>query len=1017
MKKNLSLLLAAALSAGALSAAAETAFAWKSSANAPALRFIPNPDKLNALPQITIDNKKVARLDKKPGSQSATAYQYAEAMIKRFSAPGTLLMKVNGKFTGNISKASLIVNYNLAKGGNASAGSENFNLKTSNAFQTYQHAFTVPSEAARIQYAISFYGAEGSAFDIANVTLEYAPDKVKVVSSTPQKNLKPSRWRNIPAAYGFFDPATLQLAAVRTANKVMFDKDNLYVGFIADEPEMANISEKITQRDGSLWNDDCVEFIFYDPASDKAKHFIVNPANARFDCERVQAQPGDPYKDKPWDGEWSSQVWKNSDSWEVVMTIPWKTLGLETIPDYPVRVNFMRERFQGGQLSHWNCYVGSFADIENHGTLDFKKGEMVRARKMDKISYTPKRARKVFDKIVKKAPYNWGSWHWSNEFQYGYHEPRVRKKFTHKEFAEYQKKMLDIWAEAGTSAVRLDSLLPPAKIHHTTTLPLQYFIDANKKSGIQFPYILGVNSTMLAKKGAMPSLPANLPGKPGRFTIDPAHPSAATYIINDRFKVLAGEIRKNPDIKNMIAYLQGFDEPCNHIRHLYSRTHNADQKEWLDKFEKELINSTGFGKFGLHDDFGKANNDDAFRRIAFWRWWNNCFADYTARLKKAADELLPGIPFQVFNRNSCAAHDQIDIALCGNRDFIISCDPYPTSARAQFGMPRALYHTGFEVKMLNDLAPKAKIAMFGQCFNYWHGTPTYADVREWTSQALKNGLDYLRWYGSGVITKDKQLNTEVYNASLEIGKQLKNIRPLELPTATATAIFYSDYDRWALDERPTHAAYTVYSLLAEHINCNFRFVSKHNFDLENIRLLYIPRMRFTDPELTAKLVKFTENGGTLVVFDPDFLRYNIDGTSVPEREKFLGGKLVAKTAPGTFLVYKKQRMPIYKVQHAKTPENDTVYAFDIEKLPAGARILAAYSDKTPAIIERSFGKGRIIFSCVMPFGTSDVALTPVGWKQFVCDRAKEVKEKTNLDIWFFELPEIQQKTFNVKQLR
>ena len=91
--------------------------------------------------------------------------------------------------------------------------------------------------------------------------------------------------------------------------------------------------------------------------------------------------------------------------------------------------------------------------------------------------------------------------------------------------------------------------------------------------------------------------------------------------------------------------------------------------------------------------------------------------------------------------------------------------------------------------------------------------------------------------------------------------------------------------------------------------------------------------------------------------------------------------------------------------------------FDIEKLPAGARILATYSDKTPAIIERSFGKGRIIFSCVMPFGTSDVALTPVGWKQFVCDRAKEVKEKTNLDIWFFELPEIQQKTFNVKQLR
>ena len=80
-------------------------------------------------------------------------------------------------------------------------------------------------------------------------------------------------------------------------------------------------------------------------------------------------------------------------------------------------------------------------------------------------------------------------------------------------------------------------------------------------------------------------------------------------------------------------------------------------------------------------------------------------------------------------------------------------------------------------------------------------------------------------------------------------------------------------------------------------------------------------------------------------------------------------------------------------------------------------MLAKYNDGKPAIIERAVGKGKVIFSAVLPFGTSEAALAPVGWKQFMADRAKAVGEKMNLPIWDFVLPEVTQDKFNVKTLK
>ncbi|MBO5722888.1 MAG: hypothetical protein J6S19_07210, partial [Lentisphaeria bacterium] len=579
------------------------------------------------------------------------------------------------------------------------------------------------------------------------------------------------------------------------------------------------------------------------------------------------AQAGDPYRRHPWDGKWTSQVWKNANSFEILFTVPWKTLGFDSVPQHRLSVNFARERAVKSEISQWNNYSGNFSDVTNYASVSFAEKFIRRHRKIEKINYLPQRPRKVFKEVLSNKPNDWRSYIWSNEYQLSSYPAEVRKKYDLDSFLPFQKKLLENWSRAKMSGMHIFSLWAP----RVTRLKLADYLKIHEATGIRFPLTPWIDPAGVAAQGAVPK------GKVvnNRVSIDPIHPLAAKRL--ERGMELMRETAvKTPGALKLISHIQGMDEPCNRVRMLYSRTFNPDEesRKWLtDRLEKEIKSGYGFGKYGLFDDYAPVTDNTPFERIAFWRWWNDRLAEYVDYVTKAAAKHLPGTAFLVWNRNSCAGNDQIDVALAGRTTYTVSCDPYPTSARAQLGMGRALYHTGFSVKMLRDLAPSAQISMYGQAFNYHQAQPKRAEVREWTSQALKNGLTELKWYGGGVMTGD--LNAELYNEVMEITRQVSGLSTVTLPRETKSAIYYSDYDRWALEDRPTHASYVIYSLLGEHINSWFRFVSRSNFNLDGIKLLYIPRMRFTEPVLTEKIVRFVENGGTAVIFDPDFFKFNI----------------------------------------------------------------------------------------------------------------------------------------------
>ena len=222
---------------------------------------------------------------------------------KGYQAPGTMLVTVDEKATGPVSSINWRINFNLPNGKNGSAGRKDLKYTASADWKQNEFEITIPPEAAAMQFVISAVGKAPGKWQMKNITLEYAPDNVTLTEFTPKANQKPSLWKNVQSADCFFDRHTGTAAKVRTSSKITYDQNNLYIGFICGEPDMSLLKATQTQRDSKVWDDDCVELFVFDPRVNKVKQFIVTPGNVQFDCERRQAQAGDPYRSADWDGK------------------------------------------------------------------------------------------------------------------------------------------------------------------------------------------------------------------------------------------------------------------------------------------------------------------------------------------------------------------------------------------------------------------------------------------------------------------------------------------------------------------------------------------------------------------------------------------------------------------------------------------------------------------------------------------------------------------------------------------
>ncbi len=169
--------------------------------------------------------------------------------------------------------------------------------------------------------------------------------------------------------------------AEKTRFKILYDKDNLYLGFESELPDSCQFVP--VGKDGPAWRSDCMEIVL-DPFGTREKyyHFIYTPVeNSTYDasCGFI-TDVLDPRYNKPdprWNGEWTYRTARKNGKWFSLFRIPFRTLGVET-PSSGTRwtLNAGRESFRDKQpeLSLWspNLETMSFHDRDSFGEAVFE---------------------------------------------------------------------------------------------------------------------------------------------------------------------------------------------------------------------------------------------------------------------------------------------------------------------------------------------------------------------------------------------------------------------------------------------------------------------------------------------------------------------------------------------------------------------------------------------------------------------------------------------------------------------
>ncbi len=159
-----------------------------------------------------------------------------------------------------------------------------------------------------------------------------------------------------PDMHGLADPQTEAL--------VCFDDDNLYIAVRCDEPQPEKLLMEQTERDGPVWQDDCVE-LFLDTNRDRRTFYQI-VINAKGVLHDQGSEAG-----VDWDADIQVAANIGDASWQIEIAIPFADLDTVVHPGDTWGFNVGRERKVREELSLWSATGGDFRQPDRFGDLVF----------------------------------------------------------------------------------------------------------------------------------------------------------------------------------------------------------------------------------------------------------------------------------------------------------------------------------------------------------------------------------------------------------------------------------------------------------------------------------------------------------------------------------------------------------------------------------------------------------------------------------------------------------------------
>jgi len=170
---------------------------------------------------------------------------------------------------------------------------------------------------------------------------------------TVDGQLEEPAWQQALPARDFIEqrPRTGQPASEKTEVRFLYDDDNLYVGAICFDSDMAHSVVHELKEDFNFGQSDLLN-VHFDTLHDRrsAFSFGVNPAGAKRD---QQLQNDGDLTNIDWDGVFDVKVSRNDESWIAEFVIPFKTLRFSNEPIQEWGVNITRFVLRSNSESSW----------------------------------------------------------------------------------------------------------------------------------------------------------------------------------------------------------------------------------------------------------------------------------------------------------------------------------------------------------------------------------------------------------------------------------------------------------------------------------------------------------------------------------------------------------------------------------------------------------------------------------------------------------------------------------------
>ncbi len=139
-------------------------------------------------------------------------------------------------------------------------------------------------------------------------------------------------------------------ASQQTEVRFLYDSENLYVGAICWEKDVANMIVNGLKRDYTTNQGDEVGMLIDSLNDDRSGFFFgTNPAGARRDVQVAN----DSQANTDWDGVWDVKVRMEEDRWVAEFVIPFKTLRFSNSPSQEWGLNMFRKIRRANEESNW----------------------------------------------------------------------------------------------------------------------------------------------------------------------------------------------------------------------------------------------------------------------------------------------------------------------------------------------------------------------------------------------------------------------------------------------------------------------------------------------------------------------------------------------------------------------------------------------------------------------------------------------------------------------------------------